>query len=107
MENDAILFANAGFYRAFAALDIEAMEDVGATYVPVPCIQPGWAPLTDRAAVMQSWRNILGNANAPRVICRSPRLLRYGDLAAVVCFEMIEGQFLVATNLFVRRGSAW
>ena len=107
MQNDAILFANESFYRAFAARDAAAMEALWATDLPVACIHPGWAPLTDRAAVMQSWRNILSNANAPKVVCRSPRLFRYGDVAAVVCFEMIEGQFLVATNLFVRQGNAW
>ena len=107
MQNDAILFANESFYRAFAARDAAAMDALWATGVPVACVHPGWAPLTDRAAVMQSWRNILGNANAPRVVCRSPRLFRYGDVAAVICFEMIEDQFLVATNLFVRQASAW
>src|SRR5439155_25932004 len=107
MQNDAILFANESFYRAFAARDAAAMEALWATDLPVACVHPGWAPLTDRAAVMQSWRNILSNANAPKVVCRSPRLFHYGDVAAVVCFEMIEGQFLVATNLFVRQGNAW
>src|SRR5436189_231886 len=68
MQNDAILFANESFYRAFAARDAAAMEALWATDLPVACIHPGWAPLTGRAAVMQSWRNILSNANAPKVV---------------------------------------
>ena len=107
MQDDAILFANEAFYSAFARRDVAAMEALWATDVPVACIHPGWSPLTDRAAVMQSWRSILGNANSPRIICRSPRLFRYGDVAAVICFEVVEGQFLIATNLFVRQGNAW
>ena len=107
MQNDAILFANESFYRAFAARDAAAMDALWATDVAVACIHPGWAPLTDRAAVMQSWRNILGNVNAPRIVCRSPRLLRFGDVAAVICFEMVGDQFLIATNLFLRQASGW
>jgi hypothetical protein len=107
MTDQAILLANEAFYRAFAGHDLAAMERLWAVGVPVSCIHPGWGPLSDRDAVMRSWRRILGDSRAPTVSCRQPRLFRHGDVAAVICFEAIEGQYLVATNLFVRQEAGW
>ncbi|MFO1059544.1 MAG: nuclear transport factor 2 family protein [Dongiaceae bacterium] len=107
MTDQAILSANDAFYRAFAGHDVAAMDRLWAVGVPVSCLHPGWGPLDGREAVMRSWRRILSSAGAPRVACRAPRLMRYGEVAAVVCFEEIEGQYLVATNLFVRQDDGW
>jgi hypothetical protein len=107
MTDRAILLANEAFYRAFSDRDVAAMDRLWAVDVPVACIHPGWGPLAGREAVMRSWRRILGNAGAPAVACREPRLLRHGDVATVICFEAIENAFLVATNLFIRQGDDW
>ena len=107
VEQDAVLFANEAFYRAFAARDLAAMEDLWARDCPVACIHPGWGPLFGRDAVMQSWRGILGNPDSPAVACHAPRAFVYGTTAFVTCFESLSGGFLIATNVFVRAGAVW
>ena len=97
----AVLSANRAFYRAFAARDIEAMGALWATQSPVACVHPGWDALRDRAAILKSWRNILGNPGAPAVLCENETAHVLGDVAYVLCHEVIEDAYLVATNLFV------
>lgn len=107
MDRDAILFANEAFYRAFADRDLDAMEGLWAQGVPVMRIHPGWGPLTERDAVMASWRAILTGRHSPSIRCQRPETFQYGDVAAVICFEVIGQSFLVATNLFVRQQGRW
>jgi hypothetical protein len=106
-ERDAVLFANEAFYRAFADRDLREMDKVWAQRLDVACLHPGWHPLIGRAAVMESWAAILGNAQQPAIRVRDPKVQLHGDVAVVVCFEEIEGNFLVASNVFARDGSVW
>jgi ketosteroid isomerase-like protein len=106
-EHEAILFCNEAFYRAIADRDIPAMEDVWARTPPVSCIHPGWAALFGRDEVLASWRRILSHDEAPKIVCRQPEVLVYGEVGAVICYEDIEGQLLVTTNLFRREGRQW
>lgn len=107
MDRDAILFANEAFYRAFADRDLAAMEELWARDAPVLCIHPGWAPLTERDAVMASWRAILTGRHPPAIRCRHPEVFQYGDVAVVACYEVIDASFLIATNVFARRQGRW
>ena len=106
-ETEAVLFANEAFYRAFAERDVALMDEVWARETPVMCIHPGWGPLAGRRAVIESWTAILGNPGAPRIRCRNPTATIIGNAAFVVCFEEIDGQFLIATNCFAREGGVW
>lgn len=106
-EHAAILFANEAFYRAFADRDAKAMDDVWSKESPVTCLHPGWGVLTGRTEVLESWQRILANENAPAVACRRPKATLHGEVGLVICYEEIEGQFLVATNLFRREGRQW
>jgi ketosteroid isomerase-like protein len=106
-EAEAVLFANEAFYRAFADRDLAAMEALWAKRAPVACIHPGWGALEGRATVMQSWRGIMGNAASPKIRPRAARAHLLGEVAYVICFEEIDGQFLLATNLFVREDGRW
>ncbi|MDX2145298.1 MAG: nuclear transport factor 2 family protein [Rhodospirillaceae bacterium] len=107
-ERDAILFANSAFYTAFNMRDAAAMEEVWAKDKPVSCAHPGWAILYGRDDVMKSWRGILKNPNAPKIHCHNERVENLGDVAIVTCIEDLNGrQFLAATNIFARHGSAW
>src|SRR5437762_12416784 len=101
-DSDAVLAANLEFYRAFAARDLVAMEELWARRWPVGCVHPGWPALSDRDAVMESWRSILSNPEAPRIACYDERVLLYGETALVLCEEELEGGTLIASNLFVR-----
>ncbi|MFM8681542.1 MAG: nuclear transport factor 2 family protein [Alphaproteobacteria bacterium] len=106
-DREAVLFANEAFYRAFCDRDIEAMDRAWGRVEPVLCIHPGWPPLNGRDAVMASWTRILVNPQAPRIACVAPRAFVWGDTAMVVCHEDIQGQALVATNLFRREKDGW
>ena len=106
-DSDAVLAANLEFYRAFTARDIAAMEALWARRGPVACLHPGWAALNEREAILDSWRNILSNPEAPRIACYDEQVFLYGDVALVLCEEELEGGTLAASNLFVREDGGW
>lgn len=106
-DHEALLFANEAFYRAFADRDMEAMDEIWADDDSVACIHPGWGPLFGRDEVMQSWAAIIANPNSPDIACLSATAHIFGSAGFVVCYEEIAGQYLVATNIFVRDGSIW
>lgn len=106
-DADAVLAANLEFYRAFAARDIAAMEALWANRAPVACLHPGWAALREREAILDSWRGILSNPDAPRIACYDEQVFLYGEVALVLCEEELEGGTLAATNLFVREDGGW
>jgi ketosteroid isomerase-like protein len=105
-DENAVLAANAAFYRAFTERDVAAMDALWARDVPVACIHPGWQVLNGRDAVMASWRGIL--AGVPPAIRCSDEIARVtGSAAFVVCTESLDAGELVATNVFVREGDDW
>ena len=106
-EHADVLFANDGFYVAFQTKDLEAMDRLWAEDLPVACIHPGWPAIRGREEVMQSWAAILSNAEAPAITCRGARAYRYGNSAFVTCYELVGGNLLVATNVFVRQAESW
>src|SRR5215469_15996163 len=106
-DSDAVLAANLEFYRAFTTRDTDAMDALWAQRAPIACVHPGWPPLADRDAVMESWRGILANADSPRIACYDERVLMYGDTALVVCEEELGGGTLIASNWFVREDGEW
>ena len=104
---DELLSVNEAFYHAFRRRDVAAMERLWAERAPVTCIHPGWRALTGRAEVVESWRAILSNPEAPDIRCRDARAYPNGDLAYVVCYEVIGRSALVATNVFAREDGTW
>jgi ketosteroid isomerase-like protein len=60
-----------------------------------------------RDAVLQSWRDILANPDAPRLMCHDEEAALYGDLAIVTCEEDLGSSTLVATNIFAKEDGAW
>jgi len=106
-EHAAVLFANDAFYLAFSSRDMTAMDEVWAQPEPVTCIHPGWSVISGRDSVMQSWRAILGNPNAPDIDCISAEAHVLGDVAYVVCYEVVSSATLAATNVFARHNGHW
>ena len=111
-DQNAVLFANAAFYAAFAGRDVEAMEKVWAKDKTISCTHPGWQPLIGRAEVMASWRSILTGGAPPQISSRAERAVIHGDFAIVTCLEQMGDdknapEFLTATNIFTRAGSLW
>jgi len=106
-EHAAVLFANDAFYLAFANQDLDAMDALWSKETPVTCIHPGWGPLIDRDEVMESWQSILTNPTATHITCKSPTVRVFGELACVICHEVLDQGFLVATNLFAHEDGLW
>jgi ketosteroid isomerase-like protein len=106
-DQDAVLAANLEFYHAFTARDAAAMDALWARRAPVACLHPGWTVLTDREAIVSSWRGILSNPDAPHIACFDERVLLYGDTALVLCEEELAGGTLAASNFFVREDGGW
>jgi len=109
-DHKAIEEANAGFYRAFEALDLRAMEDVWAHGEHVQCVHPGWPLLIGWGAVRASWEAIFANTQEMSFSLTDVRAAGAGDLAWVTCTENIlsetDGRVgvtsILATNLFER-----
>ncbi|MSP89228.1 MAG: DUF4440 domain-containing protein [Alphaproteobacteria bacterium] len=106
-ESAAVLAANTTFYRAFAAPDMAAMDELWASSLPVTCVHPGWDTLAGRDQVMESWRGILLGAGPPPIRCCNETAYVHGDLAYVMCHEVIARNQLVAINVFAREDGAW
>jgi len=104
---DAVLAANDAFYRAFNQKDIEAMEMLWSASDEISCIHPGWNLLKGREPVLDSWRNILSNPGQPKILTGGATGALLGNVALVVCRELVGGSALVATNVFVLEGGEW
>ena len=105
----AILQANAEFYRAFSSADFAAMSALWATHAPVLCIHPGTPVLVGRAAVLESWRQILQEQPSFEMRCVQPRVHILAASAIVTCYEATAKHppHLAATNIFVIEASEW
>lgn len=106
-EAARVLAANERFYAAFNAHDIEAMSDCWSRSAELTCVHPGWSALVGHEAVMASWRAILENSEQPRIVAGAARATVLGDVATVLCHELVSGSPLAATNLFVLEDGEW
>lgn len=106
-DRRAILSANDAFYKAFQGRDIRAMAEIWAASAAVTCIHPGWRPLFGREAVLGSWAAILAGREAPSIARVRPEVSVLGDTGYVLCYEVLDAVFLVATNIFVREAKVW
>ncbi|HJQ58477.1 MAG TPA: nuclear transport factor 2 family protein [Vineibacter sp.] len=107
-DRDGVVELNRAFYRAFVRRDAAVMEGLWAKAAPVACLHPGHPPLFDRAAIMESWRAIMRNPQAPTEIrIVEDRVLVRGRMGMVICREILGNSHLMATNVFVREGEAW
>ena len=101
MHRNEALFANEGFYLAFARGDLKAMDRLWAKEHDVLCVHPGWPALTSRASIMESWERIFANAEQPKVAFHAQTVLRMGSVLMVVCYEQVGGAVMLASNGFV------
>jgi ketosteroid isomerase-like protein len=114
-EQAAVAEANARFYRAFEALDLDAMDAVWAHDEHVRCVHPGWPLLAGWDAVRESWEAIFASAEEMRFTIADVRVLLHGEVGWVTCTENILSEVrgrvgvtaILATNLFVRTAGEW
>jgi ketosteroid isomerase-like protein len=105
-EENAILAANAAYYRAFATGDFDEMSRVWAED-GISCIHPGWPALIGREAVIGSYREIMRNPGQERVEHRNDHAIVTGGDGRVLCVEFVGGLALAATNWFSRIDGTW
>jgi ketosteroid isomerase-like protein len=106
-EQQAVLKTNEAFYRAFSNNDIASMEELWSTQVDIAVIHPGWAPLRGRESVMSSWNQIMTGATSSPITCVNAKANILGDVALVICTEILEEIELIATNTFVLESGEW
>jgi hypothetical protein len=106
-RHQEVLFANETFYRAFAAGDFDAMDNLWSQQSDVLCTHPGWTVLNGREVVIESWRAILANEKEGQVECWNPVARCYDDFALVTCHELIDGNAFSVTNAFVLEDNRW
>lgn len=105
-DESSVLAANAAFYAAFRAGDIEAMQRLWAES-GVSCIHPGWPVLVGRDSVMRSWQGILRAESRPAIDRREEIAIVAGDEGRVLCLEVVGNATLAATNQFRRIDGVW
>ena len=114
-EEDAVHRANRAFYDAFESLDRDRMAEVWLRSPRVQCTHPGWKRLSGFDTVLESWARIFENTMSMRFTIEDESIELMGDLAWVVCTEVIRSQTLdgpalsrvEATNVFERHGDRW
>ena len=106
-EELEVLNANAAFYAAFARRDIAAMTTLWSSRHVVACVHPGWNVLYGRDEVLASWKAILGADSSPSIAHTEARAFVLGDSAFVTCTEIVEGDELIATNVFAKETEGW
>jgi ketosteroid isomerase-like protein len=105
----AVLQANAAFYLAFTRGDFPAMAELWAAQAPVACFHPGAPALIGRGAVVDGWRQIMGEGPPFEMHCERAHVQLLGDCAIVTCYECNGDNpaHLAATNVFVLENGSW
>ena len=104
----AILAAHESFYAAFRERDEAAMTALWARLVPVAVTHPGWQTVLGRKPVLASFQRIMSDPRSPWVWCHDPHvILPGGDVAVVLCTEVIGESRLTATNILVIEDGVW
>ena len=114
-DEQEVTEANAGFYRAFETLKIDAMEHVWAKDADIQCGHPGWRILRGWGPVMESWKRIFENTPSMKFTLTDVKVEVRGELAWVTLYEnlnsTIEGQnysaAILTTNMFQKTSEGW
>jgi ketosteroid isomerase-like protein len=107
--------AEAAFYQAFAAIDLDLMATVWADDDKILCIHPGRGILQGRSAVMRSWMEIFAGSVPPLIEYRLINGFGTEDLAVHLVEERIRprgkppeaANRVLATNVYLSGGGSW
>ncbi|MHB0983547.1 MAG: YybH family protein [Thiobacillus sp.] len=106
--------AEAAFYAAFEACNLDAMMAVWAHNDSIACIHPLAAPLDGRAAVAAGWRSMFEAAGQFRVQVELAHEIREaGQVVRIVREYLFIGQEteprppILATNVYRRETDGW
>lgn len=111
--------ANADFYAAFEAGDLDAMTELWVEDAEALCVHPGALPVRGTPAINRSWALIMANTPYIQFFLTDVEVSVLADVASVTCTENVltaddstdDGSFTgakaVATNVFVRTAQGW
>ncbi|HZP27340.1 MAG TPA: nuclear transport factor 2 family protein [Acidimicrobiia bacterium] len=121
-ETDAVIAANAEFYAAFEARDLDRMAEVWERSDRATVTHPGWPTLHGWARVAASWEAIFANTPYIQFVLTDESVTVHGDAAWVTLDENIlqstgggatgsdeelSGSRIATTNVFTRAGDRW
>lgn len=120
-DTTAVLAANAAFYAAFEARDLDAMHEVWERSDRACVVHPGWPAQQGWPRVITTWDALFNGPEALHCIVLDERVEVIGHVGIVSCEEQIlqglgsepeggEGLAsarVAATNVFVRDGESW
>lgn len=110
---EAVSAANAAFYAAFEAADLDAMDAVWEHSDRVVCTHPGWATLRGWPAVRESWQGLLQGPDRLQFILTDAVVEVAGGAGWVTVDENLLGGSggargtVAALNVFVRSPQGW
>jgi ketosteroid isomerase-like protein len=121
---DDVRAANAAFYSAFEAGDLDAMADVWEHSDRIAVTHPGWPTLRGWPSVAGSWDAIFRNTPYIQFVLTGDDVVIAGDVAWVtldenilqatgspdggaVDAEELSGARVAAVNVFVRTRGGW
>jgi len=111
MDQDAalaeVIAANERFYDVFRSGDMAAMYELWSAREDISVYHPNWPGITGRDDVMTSWHQVIVMGEPPAIFVKSPTVIRQGKVAVVFCVEMVEGEEMTASNVFVLEDDAW
>lgn len=106
--------AEAAFYEALEAGDLEAMMEVWAEDEEIVCVHPGGPRLAGYDQVRGSWAQILGSGQRLKIHISNQVVLSGMMLAIHSVHEniFVQGDArprlpVAATNVFLRTGNGW
>lgn len=106
--------AEAAFYTAIEAKDMQAMRDVWLDSEKVTCIHPMGAKLRGRAEVISSWRQIFGNETSLKFDIRDVEQELSEQMAVHILYEHIttarnpnKPAVAVSTNVYELTAEGW
>jgi uncharacterized protein (TIGR02246 family) len=106
--------AEAAFYEALEAGDLEAMMEVWAEDEDIVCVHPGGPRLAGFDEVRSSWAQILGSGQRLKVHVSNQVVLSGMMLAVHSVHEsiLVQGEArprapIAATNVYLRTGNGW
>jgi uncharacterized protein (TIGR02246 family) len=108
--------AEAAFYEALEAGDVEAMMEVWAEDEELVCVHPGGPRICGYEQVRESWAKILGSGQRLKVQLTDAVYVQgmmlsihslHEHFAAATGTSDARQRPVVATNVYVRQGGGW
>ncbi len=105
--------AEAAFYEALEAGDLEAMMEVWADDEEVVCVHPGGPRISGYDQVRESWARILSSDGGQLKVQLSEQVYLQGVMVSLHSLHECvsaggeRGQVVVTTNVYLRTGGGW